>query len=246
MSRGPFLLDPLNPRVFPPVELAMREPDGLLALGGDLSPERVLSAYRQGIFPWYSEGQPILWWSPDPRLILELDGLHISRSLRKTLRQTPFRVSIDEDFATVIEACAAPRPDRGGTWLTREMIAAYDTLHRLGHAHSVECWQDDALVGGLYGVSVGRVFFGESMFSVVSNASKVALVYLVRHLEAWSYRLLDCQIDSAHLRRLGARTMPRAEFVAFLQQQCEQPHRVGRWAVDSRICARIVAMGGTA
>ncbi len=244
MTRGPFWLDPRNPLAFPPVDLAMREPDGLLALGGDLSPQRLLTAYRRGIFPWYSEGQPILWWSPDPRLVLEPDGLRISRSLRKTLRREPFRVSIDEDFRAVIEACAAPRRDGGGTWLTREMIDAYDGLHRLGHAHSVECRQNDVLVGGLYGVSVGRVFFGESMFSVVSDASKVALVYLVRHLQAWDFRLLDCQIDSEHLRRLGAKEMPRAEFIAQLERHCGQPHRVGRWQADPEICRPILATGG--
>jgi leucyl/phenylalanyl-tRNA--protein transferase len=246
MTRGPFWLDPRNPLAFPPVELAMREPDGLLALGGDLSPERLLTAYHLGIFPWYSEGQPILWWSPDPRLVLELDRLHISRSLRKTLRQAPFRVSIDEDFSTVIEACGAPRREGGGTWLTREMIEAYEALHRLGHAHSVECWQGDALVGGLYGVSVGRVFFGESMFSAVSNASKIALVHLVHHLQAWDFRLLDCQIDSEHLRRLGAQTMPRARFIPLLHRHCDQPHRVGRWEADPEICATLAATGGAA
>jgi len=224
----------------------MREPDGLLALGGDLSAQRLLAAYRQGIFPWYSNGQPILWWSPDPRLVLVLERLRISRSLRKTLRQAPFRVSIDEAFAAVIAACSAPREDGGGTWLTAEMIDAYGDLHRLGHAHSVECWRNDVLVGGLYGVSVGRVFFGESMFSALSNASKVALVYLVRHLQAWDFRLLDCQLDSAHLRRLGAETMPREQFIAGLRRECAQPHRLGPWRAEPDLCAHIVARGGGA
>lgn len=232
-SLGPYWLDPDNRETFPDVSLALREPDGLLALGGDLSPERLLAAYRRGIFPWYSEGQPILWWSPDPRMVLFPEHLRVSRSLRRSLRRGGFEVRLDTAFAAIIEACAAPRGDGLGTWITAEMAQAYRRLHALGHAHSAETWQDGRLVGGLYGVAVGRVFFGESMFSRVTDASKVAFVHLVRQLQAWDFALIDCQIDSTHLRSLGASTISRARFTAALARYCAQDGRVGTWALDT-------------
>lgn len=205
------------PNAFPPVERAFREPDGLLAAGGDLSSARLLAAYRRGIFPWYESGQPILWWSPDPRMVLFPDELHLSHSLRKTLRRQTFTVTFDAAFNDVIVACANPRPDQGGTWITPEMRRAYLRLHREGHAHSIEVWRGTNLAGGLYGIRIGRVFFGESMFSRESDASKVALAHLCRH----GYDLIDCQVESPHLRRLGARAIPRHEFLARLDAACE-------------------------
>ncbi len=197
------------PEAFPDAELALREPNGLLAAGGDLSPQRLVAAYRRGIFPWYGDDQPILWWTPDPRTVLVPEAVRISRSLRKTLNKGIFEVTMDTAFEEVVAACAAPRGDDQGTWITREMYNAYNRLHRLGWARSVECWRHGELVGGLYGVAIGRVFFGESMFSRESDASKVALVHLCR----MDYELIDCQIESDHLFRLGAQTMPRAQFL---------------------------------
>lgn len=197
------------PDTFPDAALALREPNGLLAAGGDLSPQRLVAAYRRGIFPWYGDEQPILWWTPDPRTVLRPEAMRVSRSLRKTLNRGIFEVTMDTAFETVIAACAAPRGDDGGTWITHEMFSAYNRLHRLGWARSVECWHHGELAGGLYGVAIGRVFFGESMFSRVSDASKVALVHLCR----MDYELIDCQIESDHLFRLGAQTMPRAQFL---------------------------------
>ncbi|HET6724596.1 MAG TPA: leucyl/phenylalanyl-tRNA--protein transferase [Gammaproteobacteria bacterium] len=205
------------PDAFPSVECALVEPNGLLAAGGDLSVARLLAAYRRGIFPWYEAGQPILWWSPDPRLVLFPDELHISRSLQKTLRRGVFNVTFDAAFGEVITACSQPRQGQCGTWLTPEMMRAYVRLHREGHAQSIEAWREGRLAGGLYGVRIGRVFFGESMFSRESDASKVALVHLCRR----GYDLIDCQIASSHLRRLGARPMPRREFLARLDAACE-------------------------
>ena len=207
------------PDSFPDPALALAEPNGLLAAGGDLSPARLMAAYRRGIFPWYSEGQPILWWAPDPRTVLLPDQVRISRSLRKTLKRQPFEVTVDRDFAGVIAGCAAPRPDAEGTWITGEMAQAYRRLHRLGRARSVECWQDGELVGGLYGVAIGRVFYGESMFSRATDASKVALVHLCR----MNYDLIDCQIESDHLFRLGATTMSRDQFIARLAVLAREP-----------------------
>ncbi len=197
------------PESFPDAELALREPNGLLAAGGDLSPQRLVAAYRRGIFPWYGDDQPILWWTPDPRTVLMPGAVRISRSLRKTLNKGVFEVTTDTAFERVIAACAAPRGDGEGTWITREMFNAYNRLHRLGWARSVECWHHGELVGGLYGVAIGRVFFGESMFSRMSDASKAALVHLCR----MDYELIDCQIESDHLFRLGAQTMPRPQFL---------------------------------
>lgn len=233
-GRAPYWLDPQDPTAaFPPVELALRDPDGLLALGGDLSMGRLLNAYRQGIFPWYSEGQPILWWSPDPRTVLRPEALKISRSLRKTLRKNLFRITLDRDFAAVMAACAEPRADGLGTWITADITRAYRRLHELGYAHAVEAWQDDRLVGGLYGVALGNVFFGESMFARVSDASKVAFVHLVKQLLRWGFVLIDCQVYTGHLASLGALPMPRATFCALLKQQTRMPGRVGIWQLDA-------------
>jgi leucyl/phenylalanyl-tRNA--protein transferase len=237
MNRRPFLLSPADPgEAFPDVNLALREPDGLLAVGGDLSTRRILSAYRHGIFPWYSDEQPILWWSPDPRTVLFPDALKVSRSLRKTLNQQRFRVTLDQAFNAVILACAEPRSDTSGTWITHEMADAYCDLHEQGAAHSVECWRDDRLVGGLYGVAIGRVFFGESMFSRESDASKVAFCHLVRQLQAWGFGLIDCQVYSSHLASLGATEIPRRRFVKYLDVLCTENGR-SVWAFDAGLPA---------
>lgn len=209
---------------------ALAEPDGLLAVGGDLCSERLLAAYRAGIFPWYSEGWPILWWSPDPRLVLYPDALHVSHSLRRTLRKGRFVVTMDRSFDAVIQACAAARgPRREATWIVPAMVRAYCRLHREGWAHSVETWQDGMLAGGLYGVALGGCFFGESMFSNVSDASKVALVALVRQLAAWEFVMIDCQIRTPHLVRLGARDVSRAQFLGQLAEALKHPTRRGPW-----------------
>ena len=198
---------------FPPVAAALRDPNGLLAAGADLSPQRLLDAYARGVFPWFNEGDPILWWSPDPRMVLFTGELHVSRSLRRVVQSGTFRVTADTAFGQVMAGCAGPRSEQDGTWITGDMADAYRRLAGMGAAHSVEVWLDDALVGGLYGVAIGRMFFGESMFSRVSNASKVALVQLVRQLHAWGFELIDCQMSTAHLASMGAREIPRQEFV---------------------------------
>ncbi|MGD8690223.1 MAG: leucyl/phenylalanyl-tRNA--protein transferase [Gammaproteobacteria bacterium] len=218
---------------FPPVSAALTEPEGLLAAGGDLSPERLLAAYRMGIFPWYEAGQPILWWSPNPRAVLFADELRISRSLRKTLRRGLFEPRLDCDFAAVVDACAAPRAGQRGTWITPEMSAAYCRLHQLGWAHSVETWQQGRLVGGLYGVAIGRVFFGESMFSRVSDASKVALAHLVRECRTRGIEMIDCQLPSPHLARLGARLLERGEFLSRLRELTDPADEPGKWHCHS-------------
>ena len=213
-----------NELVFPPLSKAMREPNGLLAAGGDLSPERLIQAYRHGCFPWFEEGQPILWWSPDPRTVLLPAEVHVSRSLRKVLRQGRFRVTFDRDFAAVIAECAGPRNYTDGTWITDDMQRAYLALHEQGHAHSVEVWDGDALVGGLYGLAMGRLFFGESMFSRADNASKVGFVTLVEHLQQAGFVLIDCQMPTDHLHSLGARSIPREVFAGYLSQYLDQPN----------------------
>jgi leucyl/phenylalanyl-tRNA--protein transferase len=203
----------------------------LLAVGGDLSPERLLLAYRMGIFPWYGKGLPILWWSPDPRLVLFPDELRISRSLRRVVAKGTFRVTVDRSFARVIAACArAPRRHDGGTWIVPEMEAAYGRLHDLGYAHSVETWLEDELVGGLYGVALGGVFFGESMFALRADASKVALVHLVERLRRQNFELIDCQVTTRHLRSLGAREIRRELFLEKLAEALETPFTPGSWA----------------
>ena len=206
----------------PEASKALCQPDGLLAIGGNLEPETLLNAYRRGVFPWYSEGQPILWWSPDPRCVLEPGAVRISRSLRRTLRRNTFRVSFNQAFAEVVQGCAAPRGDSDNTWITAEMAAAYLRLHQLGHAISCECWHEGELAGGLYGVSIGKVFFGESMFTRAgkSDASKVALVHLAEMLGKRDFRLIDCQVHSRHLESLGARFMPRNTFLGILKHYC--------------------------
>jgi leucyl/phenylalanyl-tRNA--protein transferase len=214
---------------FPNPALALREPDGLLAAGGDLSVRRLLDAYRRGIFPWYEHGQPILWWSPDPRTVIYPEELEISRSLRRTLKKNRFDVSFDRAFRDVIDACAEPRRRGRGTWITEEIRDAYCELYAAGHAHSVECWRDGSLVGGVYGIAIGCVFFGESMFSRVTDASKVGLVKLVEQLRVWGYGLLDCQVHSEHLQRLGAMRLPRVDFLQELAHWLPQSPRPDAW-----------------
>ena len=214
------------PEWFPPLEQALEEPSGLLAAGGDLSPERLIAAYRRGIFPWYSPGQPVLWWSPDPRAVLFPEEFHCTRSLAKTLRNGGFSYSMDVDFAAVIDGCAAPRAASPGTWITSDMRAAYLELHRLEHAHSIEIWRDGALVGGLYGVRLGGVFFGESMFSRERDASKAALAHLVAVCRRNSLAVIDCQLPSRHLTTLGSRTIPRSQFQALLREHARTPSAV--------------------
>jgi leucyl/phenylalanyl-tRNA--protein transferase len=217
---------------FPPLERALRRPNGLLAAGGDLSPQRLLRAYRRGIFPWYSPGEPILWWSPDPRAALLCAELHIGRTLRKTLRKRAFEITADTAFAAVIERCSEPRLGQSGTWITDEMKQAYIALHRMGLAHSVESWREGELVGGLYGVALGRMFFGESMFSRASDASKVAFVHLVRQLIAWDFPLIDCQMRTDLLASFGARPMPRSEFTRRVTELVNYPDRHGPWSLS--------------
>lgn len=215
---------------FPPLAAALAEPNGLLAAGGDLSPDRLLVAYRRGIFPWYGAGQPILWWSPDPRMVLYVDELRVTRSLAKRLRSGVFEIRIDSAFAEVIEACAgSPRTGQHGTWITPEIVAAYCELHRRGYAHSVESWRDGRLVGGLYGLALGRVFFGESMFARETDASKVALVSLVAKLRAQGVPLVDCQQETAHLGALGARPVPRERFAGHLAELIHSVDPPGGW-----------------
>ncbi len=227
-------LDPRNDdQPFPPPDRALDEPDGLLAAGGSLNPSRLLRAYRQGIFPWYSPGQPILWWSPDPRLVLFPEAINISRSLAKILRKGRFTVTADTGFEAVIAACAAPRAPGQGTWITPAMQRAYGRLHRLGHAHSIETWRQGELVGGLYGVAVGRVFYGESMFSRVSDASKVALAALATQLRRWDFAVIDCQMHTDHLVSMGAMAIPRPVFLQLLARYCPLPGHDGGWRLDA-------------
>ncbi len=229
----PWLRPDDPPDAFPPVTEALDDPDGLLCVGGDLAPERLLAAYRRGIFPWYSEGQPILWWSPDPRAVLLPGELRVSRSLAKTVRNRGFAVTVDADFAGVMRACgdAALRPE--GTWISPDMLRAYARLHELGHAHSIETRLDGRLVGGLYGVALGGVFFGESMFSLERDASKVALHHLVQCMREQGGVLIDCQVTSAHLESLGARRIPRSEFVARLAAAIPDLRPVPGWRTPS-------------
>ena len=225
---------------FPPLEAATRE--GLLAIGGDLSERRLIAAYRSGIFPWYGVGEPILWWSPDPRCVIFPSRFEPSRSLKKTLRQQPFRFTLDTAFERVIAECSAPRDastggtcdgTRGGTWITAEMARAYIGLHRSGVAHSAEIWQRGRLVGGLYGLALGGVFFGESMFSRVADSSKAALALLIERLLRWDFRLIDCQVRSTHLLSLGAEEIPRAEFIEHLQSALTMPGKPGNWSASA-------------
>lgn len=220
--------------MFPPTNLALLEPDGLLAVGGALTPEWLLQAYSNGIFPWFNPGEPILWWTPSPRSVLWIDDLKINRSLRKTLQKLEWddtlTVTLDQNFSEVMQACATvPREGQEGTWISAEMLDAYQSLHQSGHAHSVEVWQDDHLVGGLYGIAIGKMFFGESMFSKVSDSSKIALVALAMQLKAWGFIAIDTQVETPHLMSLGARLIPRIEFEALIQQQMSQTFPPQKW-----------------
>jgi leucyl/phenylalanyl-tRNA--protein transferase len=224
-----YLLDERH--VFPPPERA--PPAGPIAVGGDLHPDRLVLAYSMGIFPWYGPGEPIQWHSPDPRMVLLADELKVSRSLRRAVKRGGLRLTLDTDFASVVDACAtAPRPGQAGTWITPEMKEAYGELHRRGVAHSVEAWRDDRLVGGLYGVSLGAAFFGESMFAREPEASKVALVAFTRQLARWGIRLIDCQVYTEHLARMGAQEWPRRAFLATLRRALLAPTRPGPWRFD--------------
>ena len=234
-----------HPAAFPPAEQALRDPDGLLAAGGDLQPQRILSAYVRGIFPWYGEGDPILWWSPDPRAVLWPEDIHVSRRLARALRKMELRFSADSAFDAVIGGCAAPRANSSGTWVTRDMITAYGRLHEMGWAHSFEGWLGDDLVAGLYGIAIGRVFFAESMFTRVDNASKAVLFEAARYLRARSFGLIDCQVWSEHLRSLGATTLPRREFLRQLQRLCVPTGEPGDWQRDhGRFSRQAVSRAG--
>ncbi len=225
----PWLDDDDEQTPLPDPQTALVEPNGLLAIGGSLSPQRLEAAYRAGIFPWFSPGEPLLWWSPDPRAIIRPNSLHISRSLRRTLKRHDFTLSLDQSFDAVVEACAAPRADQPGTWITTEMKAAYSRLHVIGLAHSIEVWRAGELIGGLYGVSIGRAFFGESMFSRATNGSKIAMAGLCAQLRAWEFDFLDCQMPTEHLMRLGATCLPRGQFLLALAASQRHPTHLGPW-----------------
>jgi len=227
------ILPHADPQDFPPLDKALYYPDGLLAVGGDLNPKRLIAAYQKGIFPWYDESQPILWWSPSQRMVLFPEHLKIGRSLGKTIRKKKFSLTLDQNFRAVVENCAAPRRSESGTWITNEMLEAYCRLHELGIAHSVESWYDGKLVGGLYGVALGKVFCGESMFARVSDASKVAFVHFVQQLQRWGYELIDCQMQTAHLQRFGAVTIPRRDFLKLLNHLCKVGGHKGEWRFES-------------
>ena len=217
---------------FPPLAQALREPNGLLAAGGTLDADRLLTAYRSGIFPWYGEGQPVLWWSPDPRMVLFPAEFRLPRSLAKRMRRRDYEIRIDSAFEAVMRACAAPRGDGAGTWITEDMISVYCTLHRMGHAHSVETWIDGELAGGLYGIALGRMFYGESMFTRVADASKIALASLVHRLESRQFGMIDCQMNTAHLARFGAREIPRDDFSARLAELVNYPAPADVWRLE--------------
>lgn len=228
----PFWLDPY-PVLFPPTKLALKDPDGLLAVGGALTPEWLLMAYSLGIFPWFNPDEPICWWTPNPRSILYVDQVKVRRSLIKTIRKQHFTVTLDTQFQNIIENCAkSPRPGQDGTWITEEMLEAYCQLHEKGYAHSVEVWSNDKLVGGLYGVAMGKVFFGESMFAYQSDASKIALVALSEQLIAWGFRMIDTQVETEHLKSMGAQLVDRAFFETILQQDTQKTFPPLKWQFD--------------
>lgn len=227
------------PDTFPDVESSLSEPDGLLAAGGDLSAERLLAAYARGIFPWYEKGQPILWWCPDPRCILWPADLHISRRLRQQMRNSPAELRFDCSFGNVVRECAGERRSQQGTWITDEMIAAYEQLHADDWAHSIEVWDDDELVGGLYGICIGKVFFGESMFSKKPNSSKMAMLGLATHMQSSGLELIDCQVVSRHLMTLGAQVIPRSEFTDFLASACNPPVPQQDWPAQPMPVAQL-------
>ena len=220
---------------FPSVNLALQEPNGLLAFGGDLSPKRLLSAYRHGIFPWFNDDQPILWWTPDPRMILRPAEIHVSRSLKKTMKKSLLRFTYDQAFADVIEACSQPREKQKETWITDDMKQAYRTLHELGYAHSFEVWDEDKLVGGLYGIAIGQVFFGESMFSRQSNASKIAFAQAVECLIAWGYQMIDCQVETEYLQSFGATNISRDKFIELLTRYVDEPISSQAWKAAQNV-----------
>lgn len=228
------------PPQFPDVETALREPDGLLAAGGDLSSERLLCAYANGIFPWYEEGQPILWWSPNPRCVLRPENFRVSRRLRRYTRSSTLSLSVNHSFAEVVHACAGRRNSQNGTWITPQMLAAYQNLHAAGWAHSIEVWDDTDLVGGIYGLAIGRVFFGESMFSHRDNASKFAMLALCQILSLNDFALLDCQVLSSHLQSLGATLMPRPEFTKTLSKFCVPAKQFDNWPAKHRPIAELL------
>lgn len=230
IRRLPWALDARADAPFPPAETALREPDGLLAVGGDLTPVRLLNAYAGGVFPWFSDGQPLLWWSPDPRMVFRTDGVRLSSRFRRSLRANPWVVRADTRFAEVIAACATSfRPGQDGTWITDAMREAYVALHRMGHAHSVEVFEGERLVGGIYGVAIGQMFFGESMFSAASGGSKVALAALARHLAQRGWPLIDAQVENDHLLSMGAEHWPRARFLALVREQVRRDAPAGSW-----------------
>jgi leucyl/phenylalanyl-tRNA--protein transferase len=232
-------LGPHDP--LPPAEPALRRPNGLLAAGGGLAVPRLLEAYSRGCFPWFNEGEPVLWWSPDPRMVLVPDDLHVSRSLAKRIRHGGFSIRADTAFRRVMDACAAPRPGQSGTWITDEMIDAYSALHRAGFAHSIETWMDGDLVGGLYGVAIGRAFFGESMFSRVSDASKLAFVHLVSQLQEWRFDIIDCQMNTAHLAAFGAREIPRTAFLDLIRRSTTQSAPPSPWQLGHDLTGRLAS-----
>jgi len=218
---------------FPPLETALVKPNGLLAAGGDLSPERLIEAYRSGIFPWFNANETILWWSPDPRMVLFPSELRISRSLNKILRNSNYEVRVDSAFSQVIQACAEPRKGQSGTWIHSDMVSAYTVLHEMGLAHSVETWVGGELVGGLYGIAQGKMFFGESMFSRTHDASKIAFVHLVKQLERWNFKMIDCQMKTTHLASFGAREIPRKEFSQKLKELVNYSNQIEKWQFDN-------------
>jgi leucyl/phenylalanyl-tRNA---protein transferase len=231
------LLGPLDR--FPPVARALAEPNGLLAAGGGLGLDRLVDAYTRGIFPWFSEGDPVLWWCPDPRMVLDTDGLHVSRSLRRRLRKRDYLITMDRAFQDVLQACATPRGEDHGTWLMPAMMRAYERMYRAGLAHSIEVWIDGGLAGGLYGIALGRMFYGESMFSRRTDGSKIALAYLCAQLTRWNFPVIDCQMETSHLASLGAREMPRTAFVALVDRLVQQPGRPGPWSPDEDLYAQL-------
>ncbi|HNP64529.1 MAG TPA: leucyl/phenylalanyl-tRNA--protein transferase [Woeseiaceae bacterium] len=228
------------PDSFPPVNAALREPNGLLACGGDLSPARLLTAYRQGIFPWSIDDEPLLWWSPDPRCVFLPGDFSVARRLRREIRRSNAEIRINTAFPEVIRACAGPRRFEQGTWITAEMVAAYGKLHEAGWAHSIEVWQDDELCGGLYGLAIGKAFFGESMFSARPNASKMAMLYIANRMSLGETEMLDCQVVSGHLLSLGARTLPRAAFSALLGRLCDPAILAPQWPPTVLPCAELL------
>lgn len=229
------------PERFPPIDAALAEPDGLLAAGGDLSPERLLAAYRQGIFPWSEEGQPLLWWTPNPRCVFLPGDFKVARRLQQEIRSTTAEIRINTAFDEVIRQCAAPRRSGQGTWITPDMDAAYRALHALGWAHSIEVWLDNALVGGMYGLAIGSAFFGESMYSLRPNSSKMAMMYLAKRMQQGELALLDCQVVSAHLQSLGARTLPRPAFRDLLDRLCEPMAPFDKWPDTAIPCKALLS-----